>query len=71
MPESGAGVTAETVRQLAALVGIQVGETQLEELASGLQAMIGAVERCEALNLAEHEPATTFRLSGGATDAEL
>ena len=64
-------ITPETVRQLARAAGIRPEESQLDELASGLETMLASIERCETLNLAEHEPATNLRLSGGAIDAEL
>jgi hypothetical protein len=64
-------VTADTVRQLAAAVGIRPEEGRLAELAGALGALLGAIERCDELNLVEHEPATIFRLTGGPTDAEL
>lgn len=64
-------LSAETVRQLARAAGIRPEEQSLERLASALKATIGALERCEALDLAAHEPACTFRLSGGPADAEL
>ena len=51
--------------------GIRPEEAQLGALAASLEAMLATIERCEALNLAEHEPATALRLSGGAVDAEL
>ncbi len=67
MPE----LTADTVRQLARAAGIRPEEQSLEALARALNATIDALERCQALDLPAHEPACTFRLSGGAADAEL
>jgi hypothetical protein len=67
MPE----LTADTIRQLARAVGIRPQEQSLEALARALGATIAAIERCEALDLAAHEPACTLRLSGGPADAEL
>ena len=64
-------VTADTIRQLAAAANIRPDEAQLDELGQTLGAMLAAIERCDALNPAEHEPATTFKLSGGPIDAEL
>lgn len=63
-------ITIETVRQLAAVVGIRPDEAQLAGLAKGLEATLAAIERCDELGLGQHEPAATFQLSGGATDAE-
>ena len=64
-------LSAETVRQLAAAAGIRPEEQSLEDLARGLEAALGALERCEELDLGAHEPACTFQLRGGAADAEL
>jgi hypothetical protein len=64
-------MTPETVRELARAAGIRPDEAQLGALAAGLETMLASIERCETLNLAEHEPATSLRLSGGAADAEL
>ena len=64
-------ISAETVRQLAAAAGIRPDERSLGGLARALEATIAAVEACDALDLAHHEPASIFRLSGGASDAEL
>ena len=70
-PPSDRKITPETVRELARAAGIRPEEAQLGALAASLEAMLATIERCEALNLAEHEPATALRLSGGAVDAEL
>ena len=63
-------MTADTVRQLAAAAGIRPEESSLEGIARGLEGMIAAIERCEQMGLGAHEPATTFTLTGGASDAE-
>jgi Asp-tRNA(Asn)/Glu-tRNA(Gln) amidotransferase C subunit len=63
-------ITADTVRQLAAAAGIRPDESSLEGIARGLDGMIGLIERCEEMGLSAHEPATTFTLTGGASDAE-
>jgi hypothetical protein len=62
-------ITAETVRELAAAIGITPREERLEDIARGLAATLAAIERCEALDLAAHEPATTWTLSGRPADA--
>ena len=64
-------ISAETVRQLAAAAGIRPDEQSLAGLARALEATISAVEACDALDLSQHQPASVFRLSGGASDAEL
>ena len=64
-------ITVETVRQLVAAVDIRPEQDQYAELARTLGAMLNAIDRCDALNLAAHEPATSFRVTGGASDAEL
>jgi Asp-tRNA(Asn)/Glu-tRNA(Gln) amidotransferase C subunit len=63
-------ISAETVRQLAAAVGLSIEEARLGEVAAGLGAMIAVIERAEVLDLDAHEPCTTLELSGGAPDAE-
>jgi hypothetical protein len=63
-------ITADTVRQLAAAAGIRPDENSLEGIARGLDGMIAMIEGCEAMGLSAHEPATTFTLTGGASDAE-
>ena len=62
-------ITAETVRQMAAAVGIRPREERLEAIGQGLAGMLAAIERCEQLDLAAHEPATTWQL-GGADDGQ-
>jgi hypothetical protein len=42
-----------------------------DELAKTFGVMLAAIERCDELGLAEHEPCTTLTLTGGAPDAEL
>lgn len=64
-------ISAETVRQLAAAAGIRPDEQSVPGLARALAATIAAVEACDALDLSQREPASIFRLSGGASDAEL
>lgn len=64
-------IGADTARQLALAAGIRPDDAALEEYARTLGIMLAAVDRTEELNLAEHEPCTTLRLSGGPTDAEL
>ena len=71
MPEKNARFTADTVRQIARLAGIHPEEERLGSLAASLELMVASIEGCDALDLAEHEPVTTLRLSGGAADAEL
>lgn len=63
--------SAETVRQLGLVADIRPDEAHLGELAQALSALLASVERCEALDLAQHEPAPRFGLSGGPADAEL
>ena len=67
----GTPISEETIRQFAAAAGVRPDESTFAELAKGLGAMLAAIERAEELGLAEHEPCTTLRLSGGPTDAEL
>ena len=64
-------IGTETVRQLSLAVDIRPDEAQLGDLAQALEVLLKAVERCDGLDLAEHEPAVRFGLSGGAVDAEL
>lgn len=64
-------ITADTVRQLAAAVGIRPESSQIDDLARGLDATLAAIDRCDELGLAGHELAAVFRLTGGAADAEL
>lgn len=63
-------ITPDTVRQLAAAAGIRPEQADLAALAQTLGTMLATIERCEALNLAQHEPATTFRPTSGAADAD-
>jgi hypothetical protein len=62
---------AETVRQLGMAADIRPDEAQLQELATALGALVGAIEGCEALNLGDHEPANRFELGEGKPDAQL
>ena len=64
-------ITVDTARQLALASGIRPDDAAFEEYAKTLGIMFAAIDRTEELNLAEHEPCTTLRLSGGPTDAEL
>ena len=66
-----ARISDETVRQLARAADIRPDEAELGTMAELLEGLLVAIERCEELNLSEHEPANRFGLSGGATDAEL
>jgi hypothetical protein len=63
-------ITAETVRQVAAAVGIHPLEERLEALALSYAATLASVERLDELDLARFEPATVWRLDGGAADAD-
>jgi hypothetical protein len=62
---------AETVRQLGIAADIRPDEGHLQELATALEALLAAIEGCEALNLADHEPANRFELGEGKPDAQL
>ena len=64
-------ITPDTARQLAAAADVRPEESSLPDLAKTLQIMFAAIDRTEELNLADHEPCTTLRLSGGPVDAEL
>jgi Asp-tRNA(Asn)/Glu-tRNA(Gln) amidotransferase C subunit len=66
-----ARITQDTVRQLAVATGIRPADDELAPLADALDAILTAVDRCEELGLDQHEPATGFRLTGGAPDAEF
>jgi len=66
-----ARITDETVRQLALAADVRPEEAGMAELAQQLGGLLAAIERCEELNLSEHEPASRFGLSGGAADAQL
>lgn len=70
-PSPTSRITPETARELAAAAGVRPDDSSLEEYAKTLGIMLAAIDRAEALNLAEHEPCTSLRLSGGPTDAEL
>jgi hypothetical protein len=63
-------ISASTIRELAATAGITPESDSLDDLAHGLEAVLAAIERCDALGLRSHEPITRFRLSGGAEDAQ-
>jgi hypothetical protein len=62
---------AETVRQLGMAADIRPDEAQLQELAAALGGLVAAIEGCEGLNLADHEPANRFQLSEDNPDAQL
>lgn len=64
-------ITGDTIRQLAATADIRPDEASLDELAKTFGVMLAAIERCDELGLADHEPCTTLTLTGGAPDAEL
>jgi Asp-tRNA(Asn)/Glu-tRNA(Gln) amidotransferase C subunit len=65
-----AKVTAETVRQIADAIGIHPREERLEALAQSFGGTLGLVEKLDELNLAQFEPATVWRLEGGAVDGD-
>lgn len=58
-------ITPEVVRQLARAADIRPRDEDLPELASGLEVLLAAIERCEALGLAAYEPVTVFDLDTG------
>jgi hypothetical protein len=64
-------IDVATVRQLAIAAGIRPAEDELERLAEGLRMAIEAIDRADHLGIERHEPATAFRLSGGAVDEQL
>jgi hypothetical protein len=64
-------IGVETVRELGNAAGVPLAAEDLETLAEGLRAMLEALDRADDLQVAKHEPATGFRLTGGPADAEL
>ena len=71
MPDSsGARITEDTIRHLARVVGVRPAESSFGELAVALEQLVIAIDRCDELDLLEHEPCTTLHLTGGPTDAE-
>jgi Asp-tRNA(Asn)/Glu-tRNA(Gln) amidotransferase C subunit len=71
MPDSqGPRITTDTIRHLARVAGVRPAESSYAELAAALEQMVVAIDRCDELDLLEHEPCTTLTLSGGPIDAE-
>ena len=54
-------VTKDTIRAMAALVGLEVSENKLEELLPQVRRMVDGMAGVECLSLQDVEPAITFQ----------